>query len=144
MYEPNTADVCRKNRPTRLRSGLAVFSATLYADAALAEGARLEVPTGHRERAVYIAEGRIGISGDVFEAGRMLVFEQPGEVTVSAIEPARVLLVGGEPLDGPRHLWWNFVSSSTDRIEQAKADWREGRFAPVPGETEFIPLPEER
>ena len=105
---------------------------------------RLEVPTGHRERAVYIAEGRIGISGDVFEAGRMLVFEQPGEVTVSAIEPARVLLVGGEPLDGPRHLWWNFVSSSTDRIEQAKADWREGRFAPVPGETEFIPLPEER
>jgi redox-sensitive bicupin YhaK (pirin superfamily) len=126
------------------RSPLAVFSDALYADAALAEGARLEVPARHQERAIYIAEGRIGISGDVFEAGRMLVFEQPGEITVSAIEPARILLVGGEPLDGPRHLWWNFVSSSTDRIEQAKADWREGRFAKVPGETEFIPLPEER
>jgi redox-sensitive bicupin YhaK (pirin superfamily) len=126
------------------RSPLAVFSATLYADAALAKGARLEVPTGYQERAIYIAEGRVGISGDVVESGRMLVFERPGEITVSAIEPARILLVGGEPLDGPRHLWWNFVSSSTGRIEQAKADWREGRFPAVPGETEFIPLPEER
>ena len=62
---------------------------------------------------------------------------------MSAIGPARLLLLGGEPLDGPRHLWWNFVSSSPERIEQAKADWREGRFAMVPGETEFIPLPEE-
>jgi redox-sensitive bicupin YhaK (pirin superfamily) len=125
------------------RSPLAVFSDTLYADAALTAGARLEVPSGYQERAIYIAEGRIEIAGDAFEAGLMLVFQQNGVVTVSAIEAARLLLLGGEPLDEPRHLWWNFVSSSAQRIEQAKADWREGRFAMVPGETEFIPLPEE-
>jgi hypothetical protein len=69
--------------------------------------------------------------------------QQNGVVTVSAIEAARLVLLGGEPLDEPRHLWWNFVSSSAQRIEQAKADWRESRFAMVPGETEFIPLPDE-
>ena len=74
----------------------------------------------------------------------MLVFRSGGPVTVTAGGPARVLLLGGAPLDGPRHLWWNFVSSSTERIEQAKADWREGRFPQVPGETEFTPLPEDR
>jgi hypothetical protein len=125
------------------RSPLGVFTDTLYADAALAAGARLEVPRGYKERAIYIAEGRIEIAGDALEAGRMLVFQESAVVTVSAIEPARLLLLGGEALDGPRQLWWNFVSSSADRIEQAKADWREGRFAMVPGETEFIPLPKE-
>jgi redox-sensitive bicupin YhaK (pirin superfamily) len=72
----------------------------------------------------------------------MLVIRSGDPVTVTAGGPARVLLLGGAPLDGPRHLWWNFVSSSAERIEQAKADWREGRFPRVPGETEFIPLPE--
>jgi hypothetical protein len=62
--------------------------------------------------------------------------------TIEALEPARVMLLGGEPLDGPRHIWWNFVSSSKERIEQAKADWKAGRFGQVPGETEFIPLPD--
>lgn len=126
-----------------VRSPLAVFSDTLYADAALTAGAWLEVPSGYKERAIYIAEGRIGIAGDAFDAGRMLVLQQRGVITVNAIERARLLLLGGEPVDGPRHVWWNFVSSSAERIEQAKADWREGRFAMVPGETEFIPLPEE-
>jgi redox-sensitive bicupin YhaK (pirin superfamily) len=125
------------------RSPLVVFSDMFYADAALAERARLELPAGYVERAIYIAEGRIGIEGDAFEAGRMLVFRQGGAITVSAVDPARLLVLGGDPLDGPRHLWWNFVSSSMDRIEQAKADWKEGRFAMVPGDTEFIPLPEE-
>jgi redox-sensitive bicupin YhaK (pirin superfamily) len=125
------------------RSPLAVFSDTLYADVALAEGARLEIPTGYEERATYLAEGRIEIAGDTFAAGRMLVLHRGMAATVSAVGPVRLLLLGGEPLDGPRHLWWNFVSSSRERIEQAKADWREGRFAAVPGETEFIPLPEE-
>jgi redox-sensitive bicupin YhaK (pirin superfamily) len=125
------------------RSPLSVFSDMFYADAALAEGARIEVPTGYEERAIYIAEGRIRIGGDTFEAGRMLVLRQGDTATISAIAPARVLLLGGEPLDGPRQVWWNFVSSSPERIEQAKADWREGRFPTVPGETEFIPLPEE-
>jgi len=126
------------------RSPLAVFSETLYADAALAAGARLEVPPDYRERAIYIAEGRIAIAGDPFEAGRMLVFSPGAAILVDAIGQARFLLLGGEPLDGPRHLWWNFVSSSVERIDQAKADWREGRFPEVPDESEFIPLPEER
>jgi redox-sensitive bicupin YhaK (pirin superfamily) len=126
------------------RSPLAVFSETLYADAALAAGARLEVPPDYPERAIYIAEGRIAIAGDPFEAGRMLVFSPGDAILVDAIAQARFLLLGGEPLDGPRHLWWNFVSSSVERIDQAKADWREGRFPRVPDETDFIPLPEER
>jgi redox-sensitive bicupin YhaK (pirin superfamily) len=125
------------------RSPLAVFSETLYADAELDAGARLEAPAGYQERAIYIAQGRIAVAGDEFEAGRMLVLAPGVAVSVNAFEPARLLLLGGEPLDGPRHVWWNFVSSSRERIEQAKADWREGRFAMVPGETEFIPLPEE-
>ena len=73
----------------------------------------------------------------------MVVFEPGGAVTVTAREASRLMLLGGAPLEGERHLWWNFVASSKDRIEQAKADWRAGRFAQVPGETEFIPLPEE-
>jgi redox-sensitive bicupin YhaK (pirin superfamily) len=125
------------------RSPLAVSSEMFYADAALAEGARLELPAEHEERAIYIADGRIGIGGDIFEAGRMIAFGKNGAVTINAITSARLLLLGGEPLDGPRHLWWNFVSSSRWRIEQAKADWRDGRFPKVPDETEFIPLPEE-
>jgi redox-sensitive bicupin YhaK (pirin superfamily) len=124
------------------RSPLALFSETLYADAALAPGARLEVPAEYEDRAIYIAEGRIEIGGDSFEEGRMLVFHRSDPVILTAAGPARLLLLGGAPLDGPRHLWWNFVSSSTERIEQAKADWREGRFPQVRGETEFIPLPE--
>lgn len=125
------------------RSPLAVYSDTLYADAALAAGARLELRFEYPERAIYIAEGRIEIAGMSFEAGRMLVFPSGNVITVTATATAQLLLLGGEPLDGPRHLWWNFVSSSADRIEQAKADWRKGRFPNVPGETEFIPLPEE-
>jgi redox-sensitive bicupin YhaK (pirin superfamily) len=126
------------------RSPLALFSETLYADAALAGGVRLEAPTGYEERAIYVAEGRIEAGGDSFDEGRMLVLRRDKALTIAALGPARVVILGGAPLDGPRHLWWNFVSSSTDRIDQAKADWRNGRFPPVPGETEFIPLPDER
>jgi redox-sensitive bicupin YhaK (pirin superfamily) len=125
------------------RSPVAVFSETLYTDATLDRGARLEVPAGYEERAIYIAQGQLAIAGEAFEAGRMLVLSPGVAVTVSAIAQVRLLLLGGEPLDAPRHVWWNFVSSSRARIEQAKADWREGRFAMVPSETEFIPLPEE-
>ena len=82
------------------------------------------------------------IAGQPFEPGRLLVFASVDEITVKASSAARVLLFGGEPLDGPRFLWWNFVSSSRERIETAKADWKAGRFAPVPGDAEFIPLPE--
>jgi len=125
------------------RSPLAVFSDMFYADAALDGGVRLELPADNEERAIYIAEGSVDIAGEIFAAGRLLVFRPGAPVTLRAVGPARLLLLGGEPMDGPRHLWWNFVSSSKERIEQAKADWKQGRFAPVPGETEFIPLPEE-
>lgn len=123
-------------------SPVRTFSEMFYADAMLDGGARLPLPAGHEERAIYIAEGRIEITGETFESGRLLVFRPGDEITVRAPEPSRLLLLGGEPMDGPRHIWWNFVSSSRERIEQAGEDWRSGRFDPVPDETEFIPLPE--
>jgi len=126
------------------RAPASTFSAMFYADAVLQAGARIELPAEHEERAIYIATGRIEIAGDAFEAGRLLVFRRGDTITVTAAEPSRILLLGGEPMDGPRHLWWNFVSSSKERIEQAKEDWRTGRFTPVMGETEFIPLPEQK
>lgn len=124
------------------RAPAATLSAMFYADAALTAGTRLDLPAEHEERAIYLVAGRIEVAGDAFDAGRLLVFRPGDAITVTAAEPARLLLLGGEPMDGPRHIWWNFVSSSKERIEQAKADWQAGLFAPVPGETEFIPLPE--
>jgi len=117
-------------------------TATFYADAALEAGARIPLPADHEERAVYVAQGKIDIAGDSFEMGQLLVFRPGDEITITALTPARVMLLGGEPMDGPRHIWWNFVSSSLDRIEQAKADWKAGRFGAVPDDNEFIPLPE--
>ena len=100
----------------------------------------------HEERAAYVVEGGITISGEggTFGAGQLLAFKPGAEVTLETANssPARLMLLGGEPMDGRRHIWWNFVSSSEERIEQAKEDWKAGRFAPVPEETEFIPLPE--
>jgi redox-sensitive bicupin YhaK (pirin superfamily) len=123
-------------------SPVKTLSALFYADATLQPGASLSVDNEHVERAIYLLEGSVEIAGQLFEPGRLLVFSSGDEITVKAISTARLLLFGGEPLDGPRHLWWNFVSSSRERIEQAKADWKAGRFAPVPGDAEFIPLPE--
>jgi redox-sensitive bicupin YhaK (pirin superfamily) len=124
------------------RAPVAVFSEMFYADVALGAAARLDLAAEYPERAVYVAEGSIEIGGETVAAGRLALL-RPGEtVRLVAVVPSRLLLLGGEPLDGPRHLWWNFVSSSRERIETAKADWRAGRFAPVPGETEMIPLPE--
>ncbi|MEQ8967999.1 MAG: pirin family protein [Azospirillaceae bacterium] len=115
---------------------------TLYVDATLAPGARLPLDAETEDRAVYVLDGAVEIAGDRHEAGRLVVFH-PGEpATLAASEGARLLVLGGAVLDGPRYLWWNFVSSDKDRIEAAKADWRAGRFAPVPDETEFIPLPD--
>jgi redox-sensitive bicupin YhaK (pirin superfamily) len=117
-------------------------TATFYADAALEADARIPLPAEHEERAVYVAQGKIDIAGDSFEEGQLLVFRPGDEITITALEEARVMLLGGEPMDGPRHIWWNFVSSSQERIEQAKADWKAGRFGAVPDDNEFIPLPE--
>ena len=115
---------------------------TLFADATLAAGARLPLDPTTEERAIYVVSGEIEIAGDRFESGRLLVFKPGDHITVTAVSPARLAVVGGAAMDGPRHIWWNFVSSRKERIEQAKADWKAGRFELVPGETEFIPLPE--
>ncbi len=123
-------------------SPVQTFSAMFYADVELAAGAKVPLPAEHEERAIYIAAGTIAIAGDAFESGRLLVFRPGDEITVTAMAPSRLLFLGGEPMDGPRHIWWNFVSSSRERIEQAKEDWAMRRFDLVPGdEHEFIPLP---
>lgn len=127
-------------------SPVAVLSPTLYVDAKFGEpGARLELDVEHEQRAVYVIEGAVDIDGERFETGRFVVLRpEAGPVPVIALDRGtRVMLVGGAPLDGPRHIWWNFVSSSRERIDQAKRDWREHRFAAVPGDPERIPLPEE-
>jgi redox-sensitive bicupin YhaK (pirin superfamily) len=113
-----------------------------YAEAVLAPGAILPLDPDYDERAIYVASGRIDIAGQPFDAGQLLVFRPGDRISVLALSNTRLMLLGGEPMDGPRHIWWNFVSSSKDRIDQAKETWRQGRFSVVPGdETEFTPLP---
>jgi Pirin C-terminal cupin domain len=87
-------------------------------------------------------DGEVDIAGETFEGPRLLVFRPGDRITVLAPRRARLMFLGGAALEGPRYIWWNFVSSRRERIEQAKEDWKMGRFTPVPGETEFIPLPE--
>jgi redox-sensitive bicupin YhaK (pirin superfamily) len=129
-----------------LAAPVAVSSPLFYADAVLAPGAAFPLPEEHEERAAYVLDGEVEVAGDHFESGRMLVFRVGDRLALRAgPQGARMLLLGGAAMDGPRHLFWNFVSSSRERIEQAKADWKAGRFGKVPGdEAEFIPLPEER
>jgi hypothetical protein len=124
------------------RAPVEVFSGMFYADAEMKAGAKLDLGIEHAERAAYIVEGSVEFAGARHEAGRMLVFRTGAPVVLTAREAVRLMLLGGESLDGPRHIWWNYVSSSKERIEQAKADWKAGRFAKVPGDDEFIPLPE--
>lgn len=123
------------------RSPVATLSEMFYADAALQPGTRLPLPAEHEERGIYVAEGAVEIAGDRFEAGRLLVFRPGDEITLTADGASRVLLLGGEPMDGPRYIWWNFVSSSRERIDAAKADWKAMQFESVPGESEVMPLP---
>jgi redox-sensitive bicupin YhaK (pirin superfamily) len=123
-------------------SPVKTLSELFYADAALNSEAVLLVDNQHEERGIYLLEGHVEIHGQTFEPGRLLVFSSGDEITIEATSAARFVLFGGEPLDGARHVWWNFVASSRERIEQAKLDWKNGRFAPVPGDPEFIPLPE--
>jgi redox-sensitive bicupin YhaK (pirin superfamily) len=123
-------------------SPVKTHSDLFYGDVKLAAGARLPIPTDHEERAIYIAEGSLNVAGEVHEAGRLLVLRPRDEITVAAVTDARFMLLGGEPMDGPRHIWWNFVSSSKERIEAAKEDWKRARFDIVPGdEKDFTPLP---
>jgi redox-sensitive bicupin YhaK (pirin superfamily) len=125
------------------RSPVPTLSDTILADAALTPGAVLPIDADTQERALYVVAGEIDVAGDRFAAGRLIVLRPGDPMAVTAANEARVILAGGAALDGPRHIWWNFVSSRKERIEQAKADWKLGRFDTVPGdEAEFIPLPE--
>ena len=128
------------------QSPVKTLSDMFYVDVQLAPGARVVVPPDHSERAVYIVEGQLDLGADgVFDAGRLLVLKPGMAVTLkgAGLASARLMLLGGEPMDGPRYLSWNFVSSSTERIEQAARDWKNQTFAGVPEETEYIPLPEQ-
>jgi redox-sensitive bicupin YhaK (pirin superfamily) len=125
------------------RAPASVFSTMFYVDASLEPGATVELPVEHVERGVYVAEGEVEAGGARFTVGQMALFAAGQSVEIGAVAASRVMLLGGAPLDGPRYIWWNFVSSSRERIEQAKRDWREQRFAPVPGDAERIPLPEQ-
>ncbi len=125
-------------------SPVPVVHETIFADVHLSAGSTLPIDAGHEERALYVIDGAIDIAGDTFEPGKLLVFKPGDVVTVTAARNAHFVIVGGAPMDGPRHIWWNFVSSRKERIEQAKAEWKAGHFGRVPGdEIEFIPLPEQ-
>jgi redox-sensitive bicupin YhaK (pirin superfamily) len=125
------------------RSPVPTVHETIFGDVQLKAGATVPLDAGHDERAIYIIDGVVDISGDKFEAGRLLVFKPGDTVTITASTDTHFVIVGGAPMDGPRHIWWNFVSSRKDRIEQAKAEWKAGHFGKVPGdEIEFIPLPD--
>ncbi|TVR06577.1 MAG: pirin family protein [Salinarimonadaceae bacterium] len=126
------------------RSPLATPTQTLYADVSLEAGARLPIDADHEERAIYTLSGEIAVGPQTFGPNQLLIL-RPGDAHVArALTPARLMLFGGEPMEGPRYIWWNFVSSRRERIEQAKEEWRRGRFETVPGdEADFIPLPEE-
>jgi redox-sensitive bicupin YhaK (pirin superfamily) len=129
-----------------LTAPVATASPLFYADASLAPGSVLPLPEEHEERGAYVVQGTVEVAGTRFEAGRMLLFRAGDRLALRAgLEGARLLMLGGAVMDGPRFIFWNFVSSSRERIEQAKADWKAGRFGKVPGdEHEFIPLPEVR
>ena len=129
-----------------LKSPVKTFSPIFYADARFEAGGALHYPAEHEERALLIIEGEVHIGDEEIEVhgpGAMLALEPGEEVTLYTDAPARVMLLGGAPLDGPRHIWWNFVSSDKERIERAKQEWKDGKFGTIPGDDqEFIPLPE--
>jgi len=124
------------------RSPVLTFSEMFYLGAEFPAGASLRLPPEHAERAVYSADATLTVDGVDLLPGQLAVLAPGADVEIHASAPARAILFGGASLDSERHLYWNFVSSSRERIEQAKADWVAGRFGKVPGETEFIPLPE--
>jgi redox-sensitive bicupin YhaK (pirin superfamily) len=125
------------------RSPVKTASETIFADVTLTAGSTLPLDADHEERAIYVVDGEIDIAGDRFARQRLLVFRPGDSIAVSAVTDAKFVILGGAAMDGPRHIWWNFVSSRKERIEQAKAEWKAGRFQKVPGdEIEFIPLPE--
>ncbi|MBU3078930.1 pirin family protein [Sphingomonas quercus] len=132
-------------RSDGLVSPVKTFSDMVYAEILLVDGARYQLRAEHVERAIYVVSGAIEVEGQAgsFTEHELVVFKPGAEIVVRAKGPTRLMLAGGEPFPEKRHIYWNFVSSSADRIEQAKEDWRGQRFAPVPEESEFIPLPDD-
>lgn len=119
-----------------------IHSPLFYVDAHMKAGAILDVPNEYSERGAYIINGRVRINHDAVEPCTLPVFLPEGMIRIEAETDAHLVLLGGEPLPEKRFIWWNFVSTSKDRIEQAKADWEAGRFGQIPGdETDFVPLP---
>lgn len=123
-------------------SPVAVLSPLFYADVAMEAGSELRLPDEHAERATYVVEGEVACGPDPAGPGRMLVFTTGAPATLRAASPTRLVLLGGAPLAGRRHIDWNFVSSSVDRLREARRNWEEGRFPRVPGdEQDFVPYP---
>jgi redox-sensitive bicupin YhaK (pirin superfamily) len=127
-----------------LRNDVKTHSPLFYLHVVLQQGARFGLPKEHIERGLYIAKGSVEVSGSTYTVGQMLVFTKGVDPVIIAKENSTLMLLGGEPL-GQRFIWWNFVSSRRERIEQAKADWKEGRIILPPTDNhEFIPLPEDK
>jgi redox-sensitive bicupin YhaK (pirin superfamily) len=122
-------------------SPVSTQSQTLYVEVLLGPGQSVDIPEAE-ELAVYVVEGTVAVNNEFVDAGVLAILHGGARGTVTAESAARIMFAGGDALDGERYIWWNFVSSSRERIEQARKDWREQRFDPVPGETDFIPLPE--
>lgn len=125
-----------------LTSPVQTQSPLFYVEVRLDDAAHTVIEANYTERAIYIVSGKLVIDEQQYDAAQMLVLAPGEEIPVTAMSNSHFVVLGGEPLDGPRHVWWNFVSSRLERIEEAKDDWREKRFPCVPGETEWIPLPE--
>jgi redox-sensitive bicupin YhaK (pirin superfamily) len=122
-------------------SPVKTYSPTLYLDVTLEAGGRIALQPDYDERGLYLVSGVLRVDDTAFERGSMLVARPGSTLEVEASAAARLMIVGGAPV-GERHLWWNFVSGRPERIEQAKEDWRQGRFGKIAGDEEFIPLPE--
>jgi redox-sensitive bicupin YhaK (pirin superfamily) len=124
------------------KSPAPIFSRMFYLAAELEAGATLTLPAEHEERGIYLVQGNILVDGTAVPERNLSFISSKEKIQIQAKTQSRLMLLGGEKMDGPRHIWWNFVASSKERIEAAKQRWREQRFAPVPGESEFIPLPD--
>ena len=120
-----------------------VFSPMFYLAGEAPADAAFDLPADYEERGLYVVQGSASVGGERYEEGQMAIFSPGRDVPISIGAGTRFMLLGGAPLDGPRRLWWNFVASTPERIEQAKADWRDGRFPEIPGDSgELIPLPD--
>ena len=123
-------------------SPVTMVSDWFYVEVTAEAGVAVPLDDTYEERAIYLVDGEVDIAGEKFVAPQMLIFRPGDRITVKPVTKTRMMFLGGTAMEGPRHIWWNFVSSRKERIEAAKEDWKTGRFGPVPNETEFIPLPE--